>query len=83
MEARVTAGRAAATVALLLFVLFLALLPAAIGLGAGDGLAQPPAAWLGGLALVVVGGKLVITAWGLVMRFLARPRRSAVAAPID
>ena len=82
-EAPTSAGRTAAGLLVVALAMTMAVLPAAVALGAAGVAVATVTAWLGGLAVALSGVKLAAAAWGLLARLFERPRLGSVAASID
>ena len=82
-QAPASAGRTAAGLLVVVLVMTVAVLPAAVALGAADVAVATVTAWLGGTEVALGGVKLAAAAWGLLARLFERPRLGSVAASID
>jgi len=82
-QAPASAGRTAAGLLVVVLVMTLAVLPAAVALGAAGVAVATVTAWLGATAAALGGVKLAAAAWGLLARLFERPRLGSVAARID
>jgi hypothetical protein len=78
-----SAGRTAAGLLVAALAMTVAVLPAAVALGAAGVAGATVTAWLGGIAVVLGGVKLAAAAWGLLAWLFERPRLGSVAASID